>query len=380
MRRPNAGRSPDGVTAGPCASRARRSPARRRHRRRRSPTTSPVTSVARGRPPAPHLPRRGVTGRRDVQRRRGIPELAIDLGSAVVGGRSSGVARVDAGRPCSDRGKRSAPTADDGSPRPRGDPCRSRRRRSREHPVGRSSRRGRLGPTTVEVCPQRAHVLVTTTAGRQCQLHAGSTCACSLLTRADQLVDFSPAAASGRDSRRRSTDPTEPSGATGCQEPGASQPGNRRNAPTTRSDDMCMTDTPPPAPEDPEDRRLALMTALMKTSRQVAATRIDDGGMIAVGIERPVFTGPRSAVWDRCTARHRQGRSPWSRRARRGTSAPIHDSTTDPPDTSVASRCRAAPDGWWTRTAQFTGRGAAASGGAPGSRGRTTAERRSTRP
>jgi len=37
-----------------------------------------------------------------------------------------------------------------------------------------------------------------------------------------------------------------------------------RNAPTTRSDDMCMTDTPPPAPENPEDQQLALITALMK--------------------------------------------------------------------------------------------------------------------
>ena len=39
---------------------------------------------------------------------------------------------------------------------------------------------------------------------------------------------------------------------------------NRRNAPTTRSDDMRMTDTPPPAPENPEDQHLALITALMK--------------------------------------------------------------------------------------------------------------------
>ncbi len=27
---------------------------------------------------------------------------------------------------------------------------------------------------------------------------------------------------------------------------------------------MCMTDTPPPAPENPEDQQLALITALMK--------------------------------------------------------------------------------------------------------------------
>jgi hypothetical protein len=37
-----------------------------------------------------------------------------------------------------------------------------------------------------------------------------------------------------------------------------------RNTPTTRSDDMRMTDTPPPAPENPEDQHLALITALMK--------------------------------------------------------------------------------------------------------------------
>jgi hypothetical protein len=37
-----------------------------------------------------------------------------------------------------------------------------------------------------------------------------------------------------------------------------------RNAPTIRRDDMCMTDTPPPAPENPEDQQLALITALMK--------------------------------------------------------------------------------------------------------------------
>ncbi len=53
-------------------------------------------------------------------------------------------------------------------------------------------------------------------------------------------------------------------GATGRQEPGTSQPVTTRNAPTTRSDDMCMTDTPPPAPEKPEDQHLALITALMK--------------------------------------------------------------------------------------------------------------------
>ena len=45
-----------------------------------------------------------------------------------------------------------------------------------------------------------------------------------------------------------------------------------RNAPTTRSDDMRMTDTPPPAPENPEDQHLALMTALMK----IFATGRDD--------------------------------------------------------------------------------------------------------
>jgi hypothetical protein len=37
-----------------------------------------------------------------------------------------------------------------------------------------------------------------------------------------------------------------------------------RNVPTTRSDDMRMTDTPPPAPENPDDQHLALITALMK--------------------------------------------------------------------------------------------------------------------
>ena len=45
-----------------------------------------------------------------------------------------------------------------------------------------------------------------------------------------------------------------------------------RRALTTGSDDMCMTDTPPPAPENPEDQHLALMTALMK----IFATGRDD--------------------------------------------------------------------------------------------------------
>jgi hypothetical protein len=53
---------------------------------------------------------------------------------------------------------------------------------------------------------------------------------------------------------------------------GVPDAGTARNAPTTGSDNMCMTDTPPPAPENPEDQHLALMTALMK----IFATGRDD--------------------------------------------------------------------------------------------------------
>ena len=66
--------------------------------------------------------------------------------------------------------------------------------------------------------------------------------------------------------------PRRTGGRTGRQEPGTSPPGTARNALTTGSDDMCMTDTPPPAPENPEDQHLALMTALMK----IFATGRDD--------------------------------------------------------------------------------------------------------
>ena len=66
--------------------------------------------------------------------------------------------------------------------------------------------------------------------------------------------------------------PAGPVGGPDARNRARARRGAARNAPTTGSDDMCMTDTPPPAPENPEDQHLALMTALMK----IFATGRDD--------------------------------------------------------------------------------------------------------
>src|SRR4051794_18751050 len=58
--------------------------------------------------------------------------------------------------------------------------------------------------------------------------------------------------------------PAGPVGVPDARNRARARRGTARNALTTGSDDMCMTDTPPPAPENPEDQHLALMTALMK--------------------------------------------------------------------------------------------------------------------
>ena len=66
--------------------------------------------------------------------------------------------------------------------------------------------------------------------------------------------------------------PAGPVGVPDARNRARARRGTARNALTTGSDDMCMTDTPPPAPESPEDQHLALMTALMK----IFATGRDD--------------------------------------------------------------------------------------------------------
>jgi len=66
--------------------------------------------------------------------------------------------------------------------------------------------------------------------------------------------------------------PAGPVGVPDARNRARARRGAARNALTTGSDDMCMTDTPPPAPENPEDQHLALMTALMK----IFATGRDD--------------------------------------------------------------------------------------------------------
>jgi hypothetical protein len=66
--------------------------------------------------------------------------------------------------------------------------------------------------------------------------------------------------------------PAGPVGVPDARNRARARRGAARNAPTTGSDDMCMTDTPPPAPENPEDQHLALMTALIK----IFATGRDD--------------------------------------------------------------------------------------------------------
>ena len=66
--------------------------------------------------------------------------------------------------------------------------------------------------------------------------------------------------------------PAGPVGVPDARNRARARRGTARNALTTGSDDMCMTDTPPPAPENPEDQHLALMTALMK----IFATGRDD--------------------------------------------------------------------------------------------------------
>jgi len=66
--------------------------------------------------------------------------------------------------------------------------------------------------------------------------------------------------------------PAGPVGVPDARNRARARRGAARNAPTTGSDDMCMTDTPPPAPDNPEDQHLALMTALIK----IFATGRDD--------------------------------------------------------------------------------------------------------